>query len=100
MNALAPKRLLPPRPPAQGSPRPPRARGTLDNVLIEAAMDLFAAYGYRGTSLAKIARAAGVTKGALYWHFTDKEDFFIAVAEKVLAEWGKSIYGSSSATNK
>lgn len=100
MNALAPKGLLPHGPLAQGSPRPPRARGTLDNVLIEAAMDLFAAYGYRGTSLAKIARAAGVTKGALYWHFTDKEDFFIAVAEKVLAEWGKSIYGGSSATSK
>ncbi|HKN01135.1 MAG TPA: TetR/AcrR family transcriptional regulator [Candidatus Binataceae bacterium] len=68
----------------------PRRRGTLDQVLINAAMDLFASYGYRGTSLARIARAAGVTKGALYWHFTDKEDFFLAVAERVLQEWNKA----------
>ncbi len=53
-------------------------------------MDLFASYGYRGTSLARIARAAGVTKGALYWHFDDKEDFFLAVAERVLEEWNKA----------
>lgn len=54
-------------------------------------MDLFAAYGYRGTSLARIARAAGVTKGALYWHFTDKEDFFLAVAERVLDQWSAAL---------
>src|SRR5215469_10226974 len=70
-----------------------RRRGTLDQVLINAAMDLFASYGYRGTSLARIARAAGVTKGALYWHFTDKEDFFLAVAERVLEEWNKVFRG-------
>lgn len=56
-------------------------------MLIDAAMDLFASYGYRGTSLARIARAAGVTKGALYWHFADKEEFFLAVVAKVLGEW-------------
>lgn len=65
-----------------------RRRGSLDQILIDAAMDLFASYGYRGTSLAKIASAAGVTKGALYWHFSDKEEFFIAVVSKVLGEWG------------
>jgi AcrR family transcriptional regulator len=66
----------------------PRRRGSLDQVLIDAAMDLFASFGYRGTSLSRIARAAGVTKGALYWHFSDKEEFFLAVVEKVLGEWG------------
>ncbi len=66
-----------------------RRRGSLDQVLIDAAMDLFASYGYRGTSLSRIARAAGVTKGALYWHFSDKEEFFLAVVEKVLSEWGE-----------
>ncbi len=53
------------------APQPVRRRGSLDQVLIDAAMDLFASYGYRGTSLARIARAAGVTKGALYWHFAE-----------------------------
>ncbi|HUY26134.1 MAG TPA: TetR/AcrR family transcriptional regulator [Candidatus Binataceae bacterium] len=79
--------LTPARRSANSAAAAPRKRGTLDQVLVDAAMDLFASYGYRGTSLARIARAAGVTKGALYWHFTDKEDFFLAVVDKVLREW-------------
>jgi AcrR family transcriptional regulator len=76
----------------------PRRRGTLDQVLITTAMDLFASYGYRGTSLARIARAAGVTKGALYWHFADKEQFFLAVADRVLREWSEAIVQLRKAT--
>ncbi|MGC1397386.1 TetR/AcrR family transcriptional regulator [Candidatus Binatus sp.] len=79
--------------------QPTRRRGSLDQVLIDAAMDLFASYGYRGTSLARIARAAGVTKGALYWHFADKEEFFIAVVAKVLGEWELIFEKSARATN-
>jgi AcrR family transcriptional regulator len=79
--------ISPLRKPAPRSASPAHRRGSLDQVLINAAMDLFASYGYRGTSLARIARAAGVTKGALYWHFTDKEDFFLAVVNKVLGDW-------------
>src|ERR1700720_4223479 len=83
------------------APAPPqvRGRGSLDQVLIDAAMDLFASYGYRGTSLARIARAAGVTKGALYWHFADKEEFFIAVVAKVLGEWELIFEKSAQASN-
>jgi AcrR family transcriptional regulator len=83
------------------APAPPQARrrGSLDQVLIDAAMDLFASYGYRGTSLARIARAAGVTKGALYWHFADKEEFFIAVVAKVLGEWELIFEKSAQASN-
>jgi AcrR family transcriptional regulator len=80
-------------------PQQLRRRGSLDQVLIDAAMDLFASYGYRGTSLARIARAAGVTKGALYWHFADKEEFFIAVVAKVLGEWEQIFEKSARAAN-
>ena len=78
----------------------PRRRGSLDAVLIDAAMDLFASYGYRGTSLSRIARAAGVTKGALYWHFSDKEEFFLAVVDKVLGEWNQPPARYKPATTK
>ena len=84
---------------APPAPQQVRRRGSLDQVLIDAAMDLFASYGYRGTSLARIARAAGVTKGALYWHFADKEEFFIAVVAKVLGEWGLVFEKSARVTN-
>jgi AcrR family transcriptional regulator len=78
----------------------PRKRGSLDQVLIDAAMDLFASYGYRGTSLSRIARAAGVTKGALYWHFSDKEEFFLAVVDKVLSEWNRPHRGYKPAASR
>jgi AcrR family transcriptional regulator len=41
--------------------------------LVSVAIDCFSLYGYQGTSIDRIARAAGVTKGALYYHFKDKE---------------------------
>lgn len=48
------------------------------------AIDCFARYGYAGTSIDRIARAAGVTKGALYYHFRDKEQLlFEAVKERI-----------------
>src|SRR5260221_14545431 len=78
----------------------PRRRGSLDQVLIDAAMDLFASYGYRGPSLSRIARAAGVTKGALYWHFSDKEQFFLAVVDKVLGEWNQPYEKHKPATTR
>ncbi len=50
------------------------------------AIDCFARYGYAGTSTDRIARAAGVTKGALYYHFKDKEQLlFAAVTERIEA---------------
>lgn len=48
------------------------------------AIDCFARYGYAGTSIDRIARTAGVTKGALYYHFRDKEQLlFAAVKERI-----------------
>ena len=52
-------------------------------ALVEAARSLFGERGFAGTSLDEIVRTAGVTKGALYHHFSDKEDLFAAVAEEV-----------------
>src|SRR5437867_10510586 len=52
--------------------------------LMAAAIDCFARLGYQGTSIERIARAAGVTKGAVYYHFRDKEDLlFSAVKDRI-----------------
>lgn len=41
------------------------------------AFRLFGRYGYDGVSVGDIARASGVSKGAMYWHFTGKADLFL-----------------------
>jgi AcrR family transcriptional regulator len=51
--------------------------------LITAARKLFGRQGYADTSVDQVVRAAGVTKGALYHHFRDKDDLFRAVVEQV-----------------
>ena len=49
-----------------------------------AAIDCFARLGYQGTSIDRIARDAGVTKGAVYYHFRDKEELlFEAVKDRI-----------------
>jgi len=55
-------------------------------ALLTAARDLFGSLGYLATSTEEIVAAAGVTKGALYHHFTDKETLFRAVFEQVERE--------------
>ena len=47
--------------------------------LLDAAERVFEARGVARTSLAEIAQAAGVTRGALYWHFKDKAALFGAM---------------------
>jgi AcrR family transcriptional regulator len=54
--------------------------------LINAAEKIFSKKGYGGTTTADIARAARLTKGALYFHFKNKEDIFSAVIKKRFAE--------------
>src|SRR5687768_9474667 len=52
-------------------------------ALLEAARALFSERGYAGVSTEEIVQAAGVTRGALYHHFRDKQDLFTAVVEGV-----------------
>ncbi len=51
--------------------------------LLDAAEYLFESRGVARTSLNDIALAAGTTRGAIYWHFKDKADLFIAMMERV-----------------
>jgi AcrR family transcriptional regulator len=60
-------------------------------ALIAAARGLFAERGYAGVGTEEIVRTAGVTRGALYHHFTDKRELFEAVYEQVEVELAERI---------
>ena len=53
------------------------------NKLLDSAEYLFQSQGVSRTSLQDIARRAGATRGAVYWHFTDKAALFNAMIERV-----------------
>lgn len=44
--------------------------------ILDVALRLFSQQGVSSTSLAAIAKEAGVTRGAIYWHFKNKSDLF------------------------
>jgi TetR/AcrR family acrAB operon transcriptional repressor len=53
--------------------------------IIDAARRVFHQHGVVRSTLDKIAREAGVTRGAVYWHFKDKAELFFAMREDVFA---------------
>ncbi len=52
------------------------------NRILDAAEQVFYEKGVSRTSLADIAHAAGVTRGAIYWHFENKGDLFTAMFDR------------------
>ena len=58
-----------------------RSRETRDRLLA-AAEQAFATKGYEGSRIADIAQAAGVSAGAVYFRFTDKEALFNGIVER------------------
>ncbi|WP_374466488.1 TetR/AcrR family transcriptional regulator [Ferrovibrio sp.] len=55
-------------------------------ALLATARRLFAARGYAETGTEDVVREAGVTRGALYYHFADKRALFEALVESIAAE--------------
>lgn len=54
---------------------------TRQQVILTAAMSTFATYGFRKTSMDDIARAANMSRPALYQHYRNKEDIFRSITE-------------------
>ncbi len=64
-----------------GDPSDPKERKRLK--IVQAATELFIKYGYRKTSISKIAKTAGVAKGTIYIYFETKADLLIhAIGEE------------------
>lgn len=60
---------------------------------MDVALELFGTYGYHSTSISKIAREAGISKGLMYNYFESKEDLLYGIileeADQGLHKWGE-----------
>ena len=65
--------------------------------LIKVATREFSEKGYAAASTEEIVRLAGVTRGALYHHFKDKQDLFLAVFKETQCEIGRRIEAQAEA---
>ena len=60
-------------------------------MILDAGFRMFAEQGYYHTSIEDIAKAANVTRGAVYWYFKNKEDFILAMADSIYTETSERI---------
>src|SRR5215510_576084 len=75
------------------APSGPRRTEPGREGLMRTAIDCFSRYGYAGTSIDRIAKAAGVTKGALYYHFRDKEELLFEAVKKRIGQFERRVVG-------
>lgn len=58
-------------------------------IIIQVSRTKFSVKGYDKTTLNEIVEELGMTRGALYHHFSNKEDLFYTVLEEVQQELGR-----------
>lgn len=64
--------------PAEGGPGPASSR----DRLLDAAAEVFCERGYEGTTVAQVARRAGLTTGAIYGNFRDKAELLLRAIDR------------------
>lgn len=66
--------------------------------ILQGALHVFLQQGYEGTSMDRVAAAAGVSKITIYKHFQDKEGVFTALITQVTAQRFELVFGHLSFT--
>jgi len=56
-------------------------------AILDAALQVFSAHGFRGSTVDRIAERAGLSKPNLLYYFASKEAIYVAVLEDTLEEW-------------
>ncbi len=60
--------------------------------IVKAGLRAFANKGYAAARLEDVAEEAGVTRGAIYWHFENKEDLYIQLMEQTLERYKRQVH--------
>ncbi|MFC3722344.1 TetR family transcriptional regulator C-terminal domain-containing protein [Neoaquamicrobium sediminum] len=56
-------------------------------IILEAALEVFAQHGFRGATIDQIAEAAGMSKPNLLYYFRSKEDIHVTLMQRLLQTW-------------
>ena len=73
----------------RATPAPKRSRIQMRNrgLILEAALDVFSAHGYRGATLDQIAAQAGLSKPNILYYFNGKEDIHVTLLNQLMDIW-------------
>ena len=64
--------------------------------ILNTALDLFSSTGYERTSIADICSASGLSKGAVYHHFSSKQEIFLALLNDWIQDLSQSLIPQTS----
>lgn len=78
--------------------KPAHAQFDTLKAIRDRAFDLFGRYGYEGVSIGDIAQAAGLSKGALYWHFKGKTELYLECLGRLHDLFRQYIFAPMTAT--
>ncbi|MEL6618299.1 MAG: TetR family transcriptional regulator C-terminal domain-containing protein [Pseudomonadota bacterium] len=74
--------------PDDGTPKKPsRIQQRNRSRILDAALDVFSAHGYRGATLDQIAEAAGLSKPNILYYFTGKEEIHVTLLSQLMETW-------------
>ncbi len=67
--------------------KPSRIQQRNRSLILEAALDVFSAHGYRGATLDQIAEAAGLSKPNILYYFAGKEEIHVTLLSQLMETW-------------
>lgn len=69
------------------APRKTRIQTQNEQLILDAALEVFSTYGFRGSTVDQIAIRCGLSKPNLLYYFRRKEDIYVALLEHTLTDW-------------
>jgi AcrR family transcriptional regulator len=76
-----------------------RSRNSKEQIL-QAALRLAVERGYDGTTMADVSAESGLPIGSVYWHFSNKEQLFVALLEHSYEKWTEIYAGPAKLREK
>lgn len=77
---------------AAATRRPTRIQREKTELVLEAALEVFSTYGFRGSTIDQIAGQAGISKPNLLYYFDSKEAIHTVLLQRLMTKWLAPLY--------